>query len=406
MNVIIVNDYGMVNGGAGKVALESAVALTGHVDNVHVFACIGEAAKMLKQAPNMHLSLLHQSKVTDQPFSKSVGGGLWNKEVEAEFPKVLDQYDPKDTIVHVHSWRDGTTLSFIPEVLRRRFPLVFTAHDYGLACPIAGFFDHRTNTICEHKGMSGPCLRANCTNTSIVKKSWFSLRHRLQTHKALIPAELRHLIVVSQMSEEILRPYLNDQTKTYFVPNPISVEKGPRIEAEKNQTYAFVGRFSPEKGPLLAARAAHETGVPIIFIGTGPLATEIRPLCPEAELAGWRKPEEVRQLLTKARALIFPSVWYEAQGMVVDEAAANGLPAIVSNATAAVEAVDRYRHGSVFESGNLDALVRRIKECEHDEVIQTFSHAGYESYWKQPHDMDNHLRHLLEVYEKVLANPN
>ena len=404
MNIIIVTDYGHINGGASKVALESALALTERVDQVHVFFAIGEAASILKESPNLRITQLNQKKVTEQPVSKSILAGLWNKEVQSEFSKVLDLYDPKDTIVHVHSWRDGTTLSFIPEVKKRGFKLIFTAHDFGLACPIAGFFDHRTNSICEYRGLSRQCLQSKCTNTSIVKKTWFSLRHNLQVQRSHMPSELKHLITVSKLSENILNPYLADGTKIHHVPNPIPVEKAPRIKAEKNKSYAFVGRYSPEKGALIAAKAAQIAGVPIMFIGAGSQESEILPICPEAHLKGWRKPEEVKELLEQARAIIFPSVWYEVQGMVVDEGAAMGIPVIVSDATAAVEAVAKFKHGSLFESGNVDALVRRIKEFEHDDVIESYSKVGYENYWKNPATMDLHIKTLLQVYGDVLSD--
>ena len=404
MNVIIVTDYGLVNGGASKVALESAIALTERIDQVHVFFTIGESPSILKNTPKLRITQLNQTKVTEQPISKSVLSGLWNKEAAKEFSKVLDQYDPKDTIVHVHSWRDGTTLSFVPELRKRGFHLIFTAHDFGLACPIAGFFDHGTNTVCHLKGLSSQCLKSKCTNTSIVKKTWFSLRHYLQVQKAHIPSELKHLITVSALSERVLKPYLSDGTKIHFVANPIPLEKAPRVKAEQNESYAFLGRYSPEKGALIAATAAQIAEVPIMFIGTGQQATEIQPICPEAKLLGWLSPKEVKEVLQRARAIIFPSVWYEVQGMVVDEAAAMGIPVIVSDVTAAIEAVDRFQHGSLFESGNVDALVRRIKEFEHDGVIASFSKAGYENYWKNPATMKLHIDTLLKVYEDVLSS--
>ena len=142
MRVIVVSDYAMVNGGAGKVALESARALAEVCEKVTVFTSIGEPAAFLLDHENLEVVSLGQQKVTDQSYFKSALGGLWNKDAAAKFAQVLDDHDPKDTVIHIHSWRDGLTLSFMPEVFRRGFKFVFTVHDYRLACPLAGFNNH------------------------------------------------------------------------------------------------------------------------------------------------------------------------------------------------------------------------------------------------------------------------
>ena len=60
---------------------------------------------------------------------------------------------------------------------------------------------------------------------------------------------------------------------------------------------------------------------------------------PQARFLGWRSPQEVRSLLRAARALVFPSVWYEGQPLSVYEALALGTPVIVSDLCAGREAV-------------------------------------------------------------------
>jgi len=107
MRIIIVTDYPNINGGAGKVALESAIALVPHVESVHVFTTIGEVPPEL--ASQVSISTLGQSKVTELPLSESMIGGLWNKQAAQAFSDLLDGYDPADTLVHIHSWRDATT---------------------------------------------------------------------------------------------------------------------------------------------------------------------------------------------------------------------------------------------------------------------------------------------------------
>ena len=394
----------MVNGGAGKVALESAHALADVVEQVTIFVAIGEAAAFLLDKPNLKVITLGQKKVTEQSYLTSIVGGLWNREAERKFANLLDEHDPKDTIIHIHSWRDGLTLSFMPEVLRRGFKFVFTVHDYGLACPLAGFYDHRAKAICHHKGLSSQCLKTRCTNGSFIKKNWFVARFYLQVKRAQMPAKLKHIIVIGPTTRRIMEPYLEPETVVHYVPNFTDVEKGPRVKAEKNKDYAFVGRYSPEKDPVSAAQAAYLAKVPIRFIGTGPLVDEIRIANPDADLRGWRTPSEVKRLLGEVRAIIFPSVWYEGQPLVIDEAAALGLPVIVSETSAATDSVEKFRHGLTFETGNVDALVRRIQEFEFDDVVESYSKAGYQSYWENPSMMSSHIKALMTVYDVVLSD--
>lgn len=403
MRVIVVSDYAMVNGGAGKVALESARALADVVESVTVFAAIGEASSFLLDKPNLNVHSLGQAKVTEQSYATSILGGLWNKEAEKQFAKVLDQHDPKDTIIHVHSWRDGLTLSFMTEVIRRGFKFVFTVHDYGLACPLAGFYNHRTKSICHLRGGSFGCVKTPCTAGSAIKRHWFLARYYMQVHRAKVPAKLEHIIVIGPTTERLMKPYLPETTTIHRVPNFVDVDKHDRIQAEENEIYAFVGRYSPEKDPVIVAQATHALGVPAKFIGTGPLVDEILIRNPEARMMGWRRPDEVKALLQKVRAIIFPSVWYEGQPLVIDEAAALGLPVIVSDVSAATDAVKRFQHGLVFEAGNVESLIRRIKECQYDDVVKSFSEAGYANYWKSPMTMATHIKNLLGVYDQILS---
>jgi glycosyltransferase involved in cell wall biosynthesis len=90
--------------------------------------------------------------------------------------------------------------------------------------------------------------------------------------------------------------------------------------------------------------------------------------------------------------------------MVVNEAAANGIPVIVSDCTAAVGTVERLGHGLTFKSGSVDSLVERIHELDCDELVERLSTTGYNAFWSSVHSTDNHIKQLLEVYSEVLAD--
>ena len=404
MKVVIVTDYTFVNGGAGKVALESAVALTKAVDHVYVFCAVGEIPEILKEHAGLTVITLGQRKITEVSARKAVVKGLWNSHAETAFRELLSGLDPKDTVVHLHSWRDALTASPIAVANKLGFKIVVTCHDFGLACPLAGFFDAQNRTICHERGLSFGCLSKSCSGGNYFKKSWFVARHAVQVRRAELPDSVKHFIFVSAFSQKILAPYLPANARSHYVDNAISTDRLPKSDPTGSKSLIYVGRFSEEKGPDIAASAAYRTGTHIKFVGTGPLEDAIQELNPDAELMGWRTPGEVSTLMRSARALVFPSIWYETQGMVVNEAAANGVPVIVSDCTAAVDTVQKLGHGLTFAAGSVESLAERIKELESDTLVERLSDSGYEKFWSAPPTSEAHTKRLLEVYSEVLSD--
>lgn len=88
------------------------------------------------------------------------------------------------------------------------------------------------------------------------------------------------------------------------------------------------GRFVAHKG-LDQAIAAWRNGrrsLPLLLAGSGPT---LPPPGDGVKTLGWVSQTKLRELLRRARALIFPSVWQEPFGMLGPEALAVGTPVIV-----------------------------------------------------------------------------
>lgn len=404
MRVVVISDYAVVTGGAAKIAVESALLLADMVAHVHFISGGKEIASELSKHSNVTVTSVGGEPLGNQSLGKALTTGMWNLHARSTVDRVLQEYDSKDTIVAIHSWRDILTASIMKPIYDGGFKFAVTLHDYGMVCPVAGLYDHKSNTVCERKALSASCLTRACTNSNIIKKSYFSVRHAAQTHVGKIPQRVKNVVVVSERSQEIVAPRLHTNTKYYEVPNPIVVEKAERVEAEHNRGFVYIGRLSPEKGPVLAAAAAKLAGVPITFGGSGIEEEAILAANPQAIMLGWLSMSEVKTLLRSARALIFPSVWYECQGMVVDEAAAMGVPAIVADVTTATTALEKYGHGVTFKSGDVESLASQIRKFEDDDVVRDFSIEGHRRFWANPPDRQAHITKLLSVYEELLSS--
>jgi glycosyltransferase involved in cell wall biosynthesis len=127
----------------------------------------------------------------------------------------------------------------------------------------------------------------------------------------------------------------------------------------------FVGRLSQEKGveTLLAAWKHLEGKVPLKILGDGPLAPTVAQAAKQSKEVEWlgRQPKDrVIALMKNARALIFPSVWYEGFPMVIAEAYAVGLPVIASNVGSMSSLIGHRRTGLHFRPGDPKALATQV----------------------------------------------
>jgi glycosyltransferase involved in cell wall biosynthesis len=190
-------------------------------------------------------------------------------------------------------------------------------------------------------------------------------------------------------------------TVFHRVDNPIAVARAP-VPGDAPGDFLFVGRISTEKGAPIFAEAARRAGVRAVFVGDGPERAELAARYPEAEMRGWRDAAGVQALMRQARALVFPSVWYEGQPLTVYESLACGTPVIVSDACAGREAVTDGETGFWFRSGDPDALAAHLRRLSDDTLAARMGRAAYDRYWAAPLSLDAHLDRLGDVYETVL----
>lgn len=396
MNVVVVSDSAGINGGAAKVAISSAVGLANLGHKVTLLAGFGPPDPSLESA-GVDVSCLEVGTI---PRSlRGVRSGLWNPQVYREMDRLLKAQQVEDTVVHLHGFRDSLTASVFQPVFARGFPCVLTAHDYGIACPYGGFFDYRTRQICNLRGGSFSCWTSGCNAGSRLRKGWFNIRHSMQSK--LVPKELRHLIVLSDLSESVLRPYLPETCRTHRVDNPVDVEPIGKMTPSDDLPFLFVGALVRHKDPEIAARAAGKVGARLRVLGSGVLEDSLKSNA-SVDFEGWAGSDAVQAAMRSSRALVFPSIWYEAQPLTVLEAMANGLPVIASDASAARESVARYG-GKIFRTGDEAHLAECMQELAGASLLK-LGRDTHDAYWADPMTLSRHLVQLEKVYAEVLSN--
>jgi glycosyltransferase involved in cell wall biosynthesis len=403
MNVVVVNDSARVNGGVSQVALSSAAGLAQRGHRVVVLAA-GEAESPAA-ARGFRTVFTGQHEIADDPHrSRAVVQGIWNLRARRAMHGILDALDPAGTVVHLHGWSHALSSSVVGEVLRMRFPLVTTLHEYFAACPNGGFFNYNTLAHCALTPMSAQCVATHCDSRGYPHKVWRVVRQAVQ-QRAGFPAGARHFISVSDFSARILKPYLPSQAVVHAVRNPIDAERLQPADVAANEGFIFVGRLSPEKGAGLFIRAAGALGAAVTIVGDGALRQELARACPGARMTGWLGARQVAAELRSARALVLPSLWYETQGLVVGEAAAEGVPALVPRESAASEFVVDGLTGLHFTSGDEHDLRAKMAMLHTDpHLAARMGQAAFDRYWNDPPTPQRHVDALESVYRFVIAD--
>ena len=79
------------------------------------------------------------------------------------------------------------------------------------------------------------------------------------------------------------------------------------------------------------------------------------------EWLGNKNSDEVSELMGSAKAVLCPSLWYEAMPRVVIESMAVGTPVIASRLGSYPEMIEDGKSGVLFESGNSNDLLLRLR---------------------------------------------
>jgi glycosyltransferase involved in cell wall biosynthesis len=121
---------------------------------------------------------------------------------------------------------------------------------------------------------------------------------------------------------------------------------------------AFVGRISPEKGPVDAIRIAQSLGIPLKIAAKVDKVDEpyfrevVQPMLSTegVEFVGEISEKQKGALLRDATALLFPICWPEPFGLVMIEAMACGTPVLAYRAGAVPEVIDEGITGMIVDN--------------------------------------------------------
>lgn len=397
-NVVIINDFDYVQGGASKVAIDTAKILANENINVYFFSATDNEEAKLHNVK--YITTKQGEALKDTNKIRGIVNGIYNIKAKNELKKLLNTLDSQKTIIHVHGWTKALSSSVFDIAFKMNFKVVLTMHDYFTACPNGGYFNYKKNEICKLKPLSWKCIKCNCDSRNYSFKLYRILRQFVQNKIVRLNERIKYVISISDFSEGILKPTLNKNIKIKKIYNPIETEnKAEMLDLKQNEYYLYVGRISKEKGVELFCQAITELNYKGISVGDGDEKEKLERQYTNIEFTGWKDKKEVKSYMERARALIFPSKWYEGAPLTPLEAMSIGLPCVVSSKCAASEFIQNGKNGFVFE--DIEDLKNKIRYLNENKELEVMGENAYKSYWDKPFNEEMYIKNIIKFYNEI-----
>ncbi|MFE9679979.1 glycosyltransferase [Streptomyces sp. NPDC006285] len=290
----------------------------------------------------------------------------WNPAVRSELADRLRTGRPD--VVHVHNVFPLLSPAVLAACADAGVPAVATLHNYTQVCPPGTLQrDGRPCTECVG-GTPLPAVRHGCYRGS--RPATVPLAVSLLVNRRRWWSGVERFFCISAAQRDVLvgagMPAGRLVVKHNFVPEPEIRRR------DTGEHLLFLGRLAEAKGVRLLMAAWDEiaagggVGVPLVIAGTGPLEREVTAWAAgrdDVRYVGLYDQAQCRQALARSVAVVAPSTWLEAFGLVVVEAMAAGVPAVAAGHGAFTELVEDGVTGLLHrpgESASLASCLRRI----------------------------------------------
>ena len=401
-NVIVVNDYDFVQGGASLVAIEQANLLFESGYNVVFFCGVSKKENSILNPAIRRIVINKYDSLNDPNKIRGMLNGANNKSSFRAMLALLDEYDSTETVVSIHGYTKCLSASFVKACQKRNVKTILTAHDYFSICPNGGLFNYKKNYVCNLQG-TNKCKWCNCDSRNYLFKLYRNFRFRKQNKKFQFRDNISCLITISETNEKLLKPFFGN-TKTIRIYNPTSINFKPeRAGCEDNDYYLYVGRIDKEKGIDMMCESFKRTGDKLLIAGTGSVFDEIKSKYASDTISflGWKNHDEIINLMRGAKSLVFPCLLFEGAPLTIFEAQSQGLPCIVSKYSNAKDFVNEH-NGWIYDPFDCSSLISVLKSSHHS-VIKDKSENSFLSYWNHPFDKATYLERIRFLLDS-LAN--
>jgi glycosyltransferase involved in cell wall biosynthesis len=334
---------------------------------------------------------------------------VWNPETFRDMRATLRAQRPD--VVHVHNTFPLISAAVLYACRDAGVPVVATIHNYRLACANGMYF--RDGGVCHDcaESLPLPGLRHGCYRDSVAATA--PVVTAMMAHRRAWRSLVSAYILISKSQRDLLRGIRLPDDRVFVRHNLIPFRERPQVP--KSSLVVYAGRLEEPKGVrvLMAAWDRYlempgDSGLRLTIAGGGPLDGEMAAWAavrPSVTLAGVLSSADCADLITRARAVLLPSVCKETFGLVAVESMAAGVPPVAADHGAFTELITPGVDGRLLRPGDAEALASTIADIERNpEDYEGFGEAARKTY-EQRFDPERSIADLLDIYRYAIKHP-
>lgn len=393
LNCIMVCDSAEHTGGISAVMLSQARGLQEAGVGVFVFAAFGPVDPGLR-ACTVQVACMHPARTRRNHLSE-----IWNPAAAHALERFLEPFNAADSVVHIHSISMGLSPAIADALRSKKIPYVITAHDASWACPTGYFYNMQTHEYCNLAPLSLACLCSHCDKRGYINKAYKVAKTLALDHGSRLKRDAAAIIAPSHLLRQRLLGRVPSTTPVRTLLNPVDAEDHG-VRNETGDAFLFVGRLWEEKGIVELLEAIGDR-YPLVVVGDGPLKDRLAMQFPKVIFKGWLSPAQVALEMRKAIALVLPSIYLEAFGLVVAEALSQGVPAIVSHRAGASTLIRQGHNGYVIDMARPDQLIDACSALMDKPHAAALSANAYATYWERPLSTGEYIQGLMDLFDSI-----
>lgn len=402
MKILQVNKFNYPRGGADRyfLWLTEAERQAGH-----------EVAVFAMEHP------LNEPSPWDSYFVSRVSfnsGSLWDRlrtpgrviyslEAKRKFARLLEDFKPD--IIHCHNIYHHLSPSILDAARQKNIPVVLHLHDYKIIAANHALYAPGGHHCDPLQPMA--CLKRRCVKDSL-PATILAIAETYIHHNILRIYErgIAQYIAPSRYMAGVVEKYGLPKQKVSVVYNSYdpALKSGPFSEPAADYLLYF-GRLSAEKGLDVLIDAVAISKQALVIAGEGPERGNLEKVAQEkgvtVDFRGQLAGRELSETISRARAVVIPSVWGENMPLSLLEAMQAGKVVIASRIGGLPEMIDDGKNGLLFIPSDSASLAEKIASLDKLDLKEMGKLAQEKVKNLSP---AQNLSAVEGVYRQVLAN--